>query len=129
MKFPANIPVFGDVKYRNKKCPPESSEQITIFNWLRKNGYTTAIHPRNEGKRSFGQVSRQKAEGMTPGASDIVIPGSPSFVCELKRKDHTLCKWQDNQLEYLEQCQRDGCFVCIALGYEAVIEAIKQWKN
>ena len=129
MKLPTNIKVFGDTKYRNKKCPPESTEQVTLFGWLRLNGYTTAIHPRNEGKRSYGQVNRQKAEGMTKGASDVIIPGNPAFVCELKRKDHTLCKLDPEQITYLEQCQKDGCFTCVALGHEAAIEAIKKWKK
>ena len=129
MKHHPEIKVYGDVKYRNKKCPPESTEQVTLFGWLRKNGYATAVHPRNEGKRSYGQVNRQKAEGMTPGASDIIIPGNPTFVCELKRKDHTLCRWEPDQIEYLLQCQKDGCFVCVALGHEAAIEAVKQWKK
>ena len=129
MKLPTNIRSFGDLKYRNKKCPPESTEQITTFNWLRANGHITAVHPRNEGKRSYGQVNRQKAEGMTPGASDIIIPGNPAFVCELKRKDHTLSKWEPGQIDYLLQCQKDGAFVCVALGHEAAIEAVLEWKK
>lgn len=129
MKFPEWLVVFGDVNYRDKKCPPESAEQITVFNWLRANGYSTAIHPRNEGKRHHAQTRRQKAEGMTPGASDIIIPGKQTFICELKRADHTLCKWEPDQIDYLYQCHKDGAFVCVALGHKAVIEAVKQWKN
>ena len=129
MKFPEWLTIYGNLEYRNKNCPPESAEQITVFNWLRANGFTTAIHPRNEGKRTFGQVSRQKAEGMTPGASDIIIPGSPTFVCELKRADHTKCRRQTGQVEYLHQCQKDGAFVCVALGYAGLIEAVSKWKN
>jgi len=129
MKFNDSIPIYGDIKHRDKKCPPESAEQITLFGWLRLNGYTTAIHPRNEGKRSHQQTNRQKAEGMTAGASDVIIPGNPSFVCELKRKDHTLCKWEPDQINYLLQCKKDGCFVCVALGHQAAIEAIKEWKK
>lgn len=132
MKFPISIKVYGDQKYRNKKCPPESSEQITFFNVLRREYPelgSIAIHPRNEGKRSIQQTQRQKAEGMTPGASDIVIPGCPAFVCEMKRQDHTLCKWEPEQIEYLEQCQKNGAFVCVALGYKAALEALNQWKK
>ena len=129
MKHHPEIKIYGDVKYRNKKCPPESTEQVTLFGWLRLNGYSTAVHPRNEGKRSYGQVNRQKAEGMTPGASDIIIPGNPAFVCELKRKDHTLSRWEPDQIDYLLQCQKDGAFVCVALGHQAAIEAVKAWKK
>jgi hypothetical protein len=131
MKFPDWLPVYGDTDYRNKKCPVESAEQITFFNTLRREYQDSygliAIHPRNEGKRTFSQVARQKAEGMTPGASDIIIPGNPSFVCELKRLDHTLCGWEDGQVEYLEAAMKNGSFVCVALGHKAALEALQVW--
>ena len=64
---------------------------------------------------------------MTPGASDIIIPASVSFVCELKRKDHTQSKWQDGQIEYLEAANHAGAFVCVALGWEAAWQAFNDW--
>lgn len=131
MLFPEWLNVFGDTDYRNKKCPVESAEQITFFNELRRlypDSYgLIAIHPRNEGKRTQNQVMRQKAEGMTAGAADIVIPGSPSFICELKRQDHAMSHWEDNQLEYLKAAQDAGAFVCVALGYKAAMEAFNKW--
>jgi hypothetical protein len=130
MKIPDWLPVFGDMEYRNKNCPPESAEQITFFNTLRRDYPRLgliAIHPRNEGKRTMQQVQRQKAEGMATGAPDIVVPGSPSFLCELKRLDHTQSRWQDGQLEYLQAAKENGSFVCVALGYEAAMEALKVW--
>jgi len=133
MKFQKWLKVAGDQSYRNKKCPVESAEQVTVFNYLRKHYPETygriAIHPRNEGKRTHGQVSRQKAEGMTPGASDIVIPGNPSLVCELKRQDHTICTWQKGQIEYLQACHDQGCYVFVALGAKAFIKEFEKWKN
>lgn len=130
MKFPDWLPVYGSTDYRNKKCPVESAEQITFFNVLRRDYPKLgiiAVHPRNEGKRTMQQAMRQKAEGMTSGASDIIIPGNPSFVCELKRKDHTLCSWEVEQLTYLETARNNGSFVCVALGYEAALEALIEW--
>lgn len=132
MKFPIFLKVYGDQDYRNKKCPTESAEQITFFNELRRiypEIGAIAIHPRNEGKRSIQQTQRQKAEGMTPGASDIIIPGGQTFVCEMKRQDHTLCKWESEQIKYLEQCENQGAFVCVALGYKAAIEALEKWMK
>ena len=130
MKFPDWLPVYGDTNYRGD-CPPESGEQITFFSWLRRQYPQThgliALHPRNEGKRRHQQTARQKAEGMTPGAADIIIPGRPAFVCELKRRDHTKGTWQPAQLAYLEQCQKGGAFVCVALGWEAAAEALDAW--
>lgn len=130
MKFPEWLPVYGDQDYRNKKCPVESAEQITFFNTLRRDYPELgriAIHPRNEGKRTVNQAQRQKAEGMTAGAADIIIPGSPSFVCELKRLDYTLCAWEPDQLKYLATAQTMGAFVCVALGHKAALEALEVW--
>jgi hypothetical protein len=130
MQFPEWLPVYGDQKYRNKKCPVESAEQITFFNTLRRDYpelAIIAIHPRNEGKRTAQQTQRQKAEGMTAGASDIIIPTLRPFICELKRQDHTLCHWEPEQLKYMATAQTMGAFVCVALGYKAALEALEVW--
>ena len=132
MKLPKNIPIFGDTSYRGP-CPHESVEQISFFNFLRykypKTYGLIAIHPRNEGDRHHAQTIRHKAEGLSPGASDIIIPGSPSFVMEMKRKDHTKSSWQPGQLEYLEACKDAGAFVGVALGYKAAYEAFESWRK
>lgn len=126
MKFPDWLKVYGDTSYRGE-CPSETIESITFFAKIRKehpNDYgLIATHIRNEGKRSWQQVARQKSEGMTKGAPDIIIPMSPAFVCEMKRQDHTKSKWQDGQLEYLKSAHDAGAFVCVALGYEAAYNA------
>lgn len=131
MKFDIDIPVFGDTEYRNKKCPSEALEQVTFFNRVRRNYPDTwgkiATHIRNEGKFSVQQRTKQKAEGMTPGASDIIIPGNPTFVCEMKRRDHTVSKWQDGQKDYLLTSQKMGAFACVALGADAAMEALEKW--
>lgn len=131
MKFDPWIKVYGDASYRGD-CPIESAEQITFFNKLRRffpdDLGLIAVHPRNEGKRDFRKVAKEKAEGMTKGASDIIIPGCPSFVCELKRRDHTKSAWEDGQREYLKAAQDNGAFVCVALGWEAAWQALEDWK-
>ena len=128
MKFESWLPVYGDQSYRGD-CPTESNEQVTLFARMRKRWPDTigrvAIHPRNEGKRTPGQVWHQKAEGMTDGASDVIIPGCPAFVLELKRRDHTASTWQKGQVEYLKAAHEMGAFVCVALGADAAIEAIE----
>lgn len=115
------------------QCPPESAEQVTFFARLRReypDSYgLIAIHPRNEGKRHHAQVMLQKSEGMAAGAADIIIPGSPTFVCELKRRDPTKSRWQDGQLEYLEAAHKAGAFVCVAFGCDGAWEAFKQWAG
>lgn len=131
MKFNPDIPVFGDTSYRGK-CALEALEQATFVNWLRRTSPKygpVVIHIKNEGKRNVYQAAKDKAQGMTTGASDIIIPGSPTFACEFKRRDHTKSRWQDGQQDYLLNCKKIGAFVCVALGHEAAKEAFKCWLN
>lgn len=128
MKWPDWLAVYGDQTYRGP-CPTETAEQVTLFSRLRTRWPDTigriAVHVRNEGKRTPGQVWHQRAEGMTAGAPDVIVPGSPSLVIELKRRDHMQSKWQPGQLEYLEAAHKAGAFVCVALGADAAIEAVE----
>jgi hypothetical protein len=132
MRFPDWLKVYGNTRYRGD-CPTEGMEQVTFFSQIRKDYPDTygviGLHVRNEGKRTWQQVSREKAEGMTEGAPDIIIPGSPSFLCELKRLDHTKSKWQDWQIEYLEIAHGLGAFCCVALGWQAAMQAFKEWRD
>lgn len=132
MRFPDGIKVYGDITYRDKDCPLEGAEQGTFFNVIRDqypDSYAlTAHHVKNEGKRTMAQIQREKAQGLSGGAADINIPGSPSFVCELKRLDHTQSKIQPKQGPFLIQAKKSGAFVCIALGHEAALEAFNDWR-
>lgn len=127
MKFHPQIKVYGDPDFRGD-CPTEGNEQITAIKRLRAVN-PLVFHPRNEGKRTRGQTQWQKAEGLTEGVSDIVIPAGPAFLCELKRRDHTKSKWQKGQLEYLLEAQEQGAFVCIALGADAVMTAYEDYST
>ena len=133
MKMHEDIKVFGDMDFRGD-CALEDDELITFFNQLRikyPKLAKVAIHPDNEGLifgTGFNNHTRQKAKGaIRNGAADIIIVGYPTFVCELKRKDHTKSRWQDGQLEFLEASQKQGAFVCVALGYEAALQAVNDW--
>jgi hypothetical protein len=133
MTFPPWLKVYGDLSFRlpRNQLPSEIDEQITVFNNLRRDYpqlAKIAMHVRNEGKKTPQAVMREKAEGMVSGAADIVIPARQTFVCELKKRDHTKSHWQPLQLEYLEACHHAGAFVCVALGYEAALEAIAEWN-
>lgn len=133
MKIPEGIPAFGDLKFRDKKCPREVMEQVTFFNQLRAlypDSYgLIAVHNRNEGKKTPDQVAREKAEGMATGSPDIMIPGNPAFLCELKRKDHTLSALQPMQEPYLRAAMLNGAYGCIAFGWEAAMEAFNLWRT
>ena len=127
------FPVYGDTSFRGK-CPREDVEQVTFFNRLRQHHPATwgilGLHPRNEGMKQRGQfssVQKHAAEGMTKGASDIIIPGCPALVCEIKRRDHMQSAWQDGQIEYLTAAHQAGAFACVALGCGAAWEAFEEW--
>lgn len=127
------VPVYGDTSWRGN-CPREEVEQASFFSRLRREHPDSygliALHPRNEGMKRAGQFSsviKHAAEGMTKGAADIIIPGSPAFVCELKRQDHTKSAWQDGQQAYLAAAQDAGAFTCVALGAVAAWSAFEIW--
>lgn len=132
MKFPEWLNVYGDQSFRGS-CPQESVEQVSIINQIRKAYPCTygriATHIRNEGKRTHHQAVRHKADGMVKGAPDLIIPGRRTFVCEIKRKNHMLSRWQDGQLEYLEAAQKAGAWVCVALGADAAWKAFEDWRK
>lgn len=130
MKLPSDIQVYGDVEYRGA-CPAEGMEQVTFVNRVRREHPTLwgriIFHPRNEGQRTHYQVLNEKAAGMTTGASDIIIPGGPAFVCEIKRRDHTKSKLSGEQEVYLNAAKEAGAFVCIALGADAAWQAFEHY--
>lgn len=131
MQFPKWLRVYGDVNYRGS-APPEGAEQVTFFSQLRRLHPHLApivFHPRMEGERTKGQADWQKADGsIVAGVSDVIGVGSPMLVLELKRVDHTKSVWQKGQAEFLEESQRRGAFVCVALGWKAAMEAVEEWE-
>lgn len=133
MKPLEGIDCYGDLNFRDKSCPKEVVEQVTFFNQLRQawpDTYgLTAVHTRNEGKKTVNQVAKEKAEGMATGAPDIAIPGNPAFLCELKRQDRTLSDLQAGQEPYLRQAQAQGAYCCIAFGWVAAMEAFEYWRT
>ena len=131
MKVPNDLKVYGDMSFRGK-CPSEALEQVTFFARLRRLHPmygAIAIHPRNEGKRTHLQAAKEKSEGMTTGATDIIIPSNPSFVCELKRRDHTLSALRQEQIDYMRAAQVAGCVVCVAFGADAAWQAFEEWLD
>lgn len=130
-KLPDNVYLFGDAEYRGE-CACETAEQVTFFSVIRREHpdiAKTAFHVRNEGKRSQHRADMERMEGMATGAADIVIPGAPAFICELKRRDHTKSRISAEQLAFLAQSKKQGAFACVALGYEAAIAAFNVWRT
>lgn len=130
MRFPDWLRVYGSLDYRGP-CPREETEQINFFSHLLHDYPEIAaisVHPKNEGKRDFMRIHMDRKQGaLTVGASDIIIPGCPALVMEMKRKDHTRSQWKKGQREYLQAAQDRGAFCCVALGWEAAMEAVREW--
>ena len=129
MKIPPSIPIYGQ---KIKGCKiTEANHMTTFFNTLRREypEYAAiALHIRNEGKRTKQQMDREKMQGgFVTGASDIVIPGNPAFVCEMKSQSPR-AKVSEEQETFLKNCLSKGSFVCIALGHQAAMEAFLEWK-
>jgi hypothetical protein len=127
MKFPHWLKIYGPTDYRGQ-CPKEDAELATAISWLRRTYPDSlgalVVHIPNEGRRTPQQAARAKALGLTTGAADIVIPGVPALVLEVKRRDHTASTWQAGQVEYLHHAHQAGCFVGVCLGAEGVKEAV-----
>ena len=132
MKFDHEIKVYGDKSYRGD-CPLEAPEQAAFFSRIRsvypQSFGKIAVHNRNEGRRTWKQIAKEKAEGLTTGAPDICIPGNPTFLCELKRRDHTKSTLSEKQERYLVIADKMGSFCCIALGVEAAWKAFEEWRK
>lgn len=132
MKFNKKIKFYGDLSFRDKKCPPEDAEQMTFFNQLKKlypEWATLATHIKNEGKRNVRQASKDKANGLNQGFADVIIIGNPVLYMEIKRQDHTLSSWQPTQEEKLIRASEIGAFSCVALGHKSALDAVKDWVN
>jgi len=128
----AKYKVYGDLKFRGK-CPSEDSVHVAFIAWVRHKYPDKAallLHPKNEGKRTPQQVSMDRKMGsITKGASDIIIVGGKTFVCELKRQDCTKSHWQPGQEDFLNSSHNDGAFACVCFGLDAAKEAFLEWVN
>lgn len=112
------------------KQPSEAAEMTTFFNQLQKRYpeiHALALHVRNEGKRDHKDTNIMKMQGgFIKGAPDIVIVGSPTFLCEMKSKAKS-SRTSKEQDAFLERADKKGCFCCVAYGWEAAIEAVEEW--
>lgn len=130
MKLNPAIPTYGNPEYRGK-CPRETAEHVTCINWVKAQYPQTygklIFHPKLDGKKSYAQINKEKMEGVISGVPDIVVPGCPTGLFEIKRKDPTKSKWQKGQQPYLLTAQEQGAWVCVCLGHESFMEAFREW--
>lgn len=126
------IEIVGDTAWRGV-CDVEDAELVTYFNQLNKllpQVRACALHIPNEKKRNHGQLQIDRAKGsLNTGASDIVVPGFPTLIIELKRQDHTESSISSDQLDYLAAAQKLDCWVCVALGWRAALDFTVRWYD
>jgi len=124
------MPIKTYGQQQTGKQPSEAAEMTTFFNQLKKRYpeiHALALHVRNEGKRDHKDTNIMKMQGgFIKGAPDIVIVGSPTFLCEMKSKAKT-SRIAKEQTSFLERADRAGCFCCVAYGWEAAMEAVEEW--
>lgn len=124
------IKYFGDLSYRGL-CPKETAEHMTFVSHV-NNNYPDLplVHVKNEGVRTWRQAAFDKAMGsIRKGAPDIIILHKVPFVLEMKRKNPSLSDYSAEQIEFLENCSKLGCYACVAYGHEAAIEALREWLS
>ncbi|UJH96011.1 DNA nuclease [Pantoea phage Nafs113] len=126
----AGIPVYGDITFRGD-CSLEDADLIEFFNDLKYDFpllSKIAIHVKNEGERSKAQAVRERMKGaLQKGATDVQIPGNPSFIMELKRQNYLKSKILEEQITYMVHSMRAGAFVCVCLGIDAARDALADW--
>ena len=128
MKTPIWLPKFGDLP-KSTSNPAEDYVLSSLISRIRNDYPSTyglvAFHVKNESKRTTGQIRADKAKGLTRGVSDLIVVGNPTLCMEIK-KDNS-CRFEDGQLEFLQQAQKQGAFVCLAIGYQGAKDAFEYW--
>ena len=128
MKTPEWLPKFGDLP-KSTNNPAEDYVLSSVVSRIRKDYPTTyglvAFHVKNESKRTTTQIKIDKMKGLTNGVSDLIVMGDPTLCMEIK-KDNS-CRFEDGQLQFLEQAQKGGAFACLAVGYQGALDAFHHW--
>ena len=128
MKTPTWLPKFGDLP-KSTSNPAEDYVLSSLISRIRNDYPSTyglvAFHVKNESKRTTGQIRADKAKGLTKGVSDLIVIGNPTLCMEIK-KDNS-CRFEDGQLEFLQQAQKQGAFVCLVVGYQGAKDAFEYW--
>jgi len=104
-------------KPRKKPRRQEAQHQRAFFQWLRyqyPQVRKVTFHPANGGSRHALEAKLLKAEGVTPGVSDIIClyprASYHGLVAEFKTKGNKLT---ESQQEFLTSCQE--------LGYQTMV--------
>lgn len=116
---------------RPTSCPSESAEQQILVRVLRKCGVGCFSVPNGAilgGRNKFGLLGKLKAEGMLPGAPDLILAdldgkGRPIAV-EMKRKKGGVVS--DDQRKVMGQLAACGWAVVLARGTSDALIQLKK---
>ena len=110
--------------------PTEHHEQAALVRWLALKGIGCFAVPNGAhlGGRSYAQAARLKAEGLRPGAPDLVLtrlsPGGSPVVVEMKRRSGA--RTTDGQLAVQGELRAAGWHVLVCYGCDDAIEQVSR---
>ncbi len=118
--------------------PSEHVEQMLVCNWLDAR-YPDIVFfsvPNgaklggSEGQR-YGMVNKLKAEGMTPGAPDLVILAARGKFhgCLVEMKRIKGSKLSENQREFLARAEASGFYTIVGYGYVNATELLEEYLS
>lgn len=106
----------------------EHGHQMAVFCWAQQSGIPELKWLFAIPNQTVGAIrgSRMVAEGLKSGVPDMMLPiarrGHLGMFIELKVKSN---KTKENQDKWLEALQENGYYVCVCVGWEAVVEKLK----
>lgn len=129
------IEIFGDANWRGD-CPLEDADTITICNHIRQahggRFEKSVLHVMNEkhrkDKADFRQLLAERKKGaIITGWSDVCVTGWPTLFMEVKRKDLSLSKLPQVEIDFLVANQNNDAWVFVVPGWEAGIACFENW--
>ena len=108
----------------------EAEEQEAFVRWCELNGIPV-FHIPNEGKRTKGTGGRLKAQGLSQGVPDLMIPvpsgGKHGLFIEMKRPKPMGKRPTDTQLKWLELLNKNGYLAVVCYGQDEAKETLKTY--
>lgn len=110
--------------------PLEHDEQVSVVKWLKKRKIDHFAVP-NGGARDIREATRLKAEGVTPGVSDLIITTPPPiegiFAVALEMKRRKGGTMSDDQKAWHAKYEKKSGWLCrVAHGAKDAIKVLTE---
>ena len=122
-----------DSGYRGD-CPLEDTDLINLVSWFDHNYphlSSLLVHVPNESKIPVQGRVKLRMKGLKSGVQDLILfkkQGGYSGLClELKRKDRTKSKVNQNQEDYAAEFSEEGFYCTFCYGLEEAKKCIKEY--